>query len=120
VPEIFELMADSLGQNIREVYSFIATNYVPGDEIIFIGFSRGAFTVRSVAGMIEEIGLLTRSGMDEFYPIFKDQQNFKTSDYKDMFPDIPFPNKPKGHNAVREYKRRLEEVSLNQSLCSTF
>lgn len=36
-------------QNIREAYSFVATNYEPGDEIILLGFSRGAFTARSVA-----------------------------------------------------------------------
>lgn len=36
-------------KNIREAYSFIATNYEPGDEIFLIGFSRGAFTARSVA-----------------------------------------------------------------------
>jgi len=53
--------------------------------------------------------------MDEFYPIFKDQENFKTLDYKDTFPDVPFSNKPKGHNAAKEYKRRLEEVSLKPS-----
>jgi hypothetical protein len=53
------------------------TNYTPGDEIVLIGFSRGAFTVRSVAGIISDIGLLTREGMNDFYPIFKDQENFK-------------------------------------------
>lgn len=47
-------------QNIREVYSFIAANYTPGDDIVLIGFSRGAFTSRSVAAMIGDIGLLTR------------------------------------------------------------
>ena len=31
------------------MYSFIATNYEPGDEIIMVGFSRGAFTARGVA-----------------------------------------------------------------------
>lgn len=51
-----EVLADSVGKNIREVYAFIAANYIPGDEIILIGFSRGAFTVRSVAGMIDNIG----------------------------------------------------------------
>ena len=44
-------------------------SYVPGDEIILIGFSRGAFTVRSVAAMISDIGLLTRAGMAVFYPM---------------------------------------------------
>jgi len=98
-------------KNIREVYSFIAANYVPGDEIILIGFSRGAFTVRSVAGMIKDIGLLTRYGMSYFYPIFKDQENFKNPRYHDIFPTLPFPDKPRGDEAAHEYKRRLEQVS---------
>lgn len=93
------------------MYSFIAANYLPGDDIVLIGFSRGAFTARSVAGMIRDIGLLTREGMNEFYPIFKDQENFRNDDYKDIFPTIPFPDKPKGDDAAHEYKRRLEQVS---------
>lgn len=44
-----EVVSDSKWQNIREAYSFVATNYEPGDEIILLGFSRGAFTARSVA-----------------------------------------------------------------------
>ena len=36
--------------NIRSPYQFIAQNYVPGDEIYLFGFSRDAFTVRSLAG----------------------------------------------------------------------
>lgn len=100
-------------KNIREVYSFIAANYTPGDEIVLIGFSRGAFTVRSVASMIDGIGLLTRTGMTDFYPIFKDQQNFKNEHYRDIFPDIPFSNKPSGPDALREYRRRLERVRVH-------
>ncbi|KAF4634421.1 hypothetical protein G7Y89_g3683 [Cudoniella acicularis] len=101
-------------KHIREVYSFIASNYTPGDEIVLIGFSRGAFTARSVAGMIDNIGLLTRIGMESFYAIFKDQENFKTPNYKDIFPTVPFPNKPSGSNMAREYKRRLEELELTR------
>jgi hypothetical protein len=85
---------------------------VPGDEIILIGFSRGAFTVRSVAGMIRDIGLLTREGMADFYPIFKDQENFRNPNYRDIFPTIPFPDKPTGDDPAHEYKRRLEKVSI--------
>lgn len=34
---------------MREAYSFVVANYEPGDEIILVGFSRGAFTARGVA-----------------------------------------------------------------------
>jgi len=103
-------LGTGISENIREVYSFIAANYTPGDEIVLIGFSRGAFTVRSVASIIRDIGLLTRRGMEYFYPIFKDQQNFKNEKYHDIFPDIPFKNKPFGDDAAEDYKQRLERV----------
>jgi uncharacterized protein (DUF2235 family) len=64
-----------LDQDIREVYNFICTNYVDGDDIILIGFSRGAFTARSVADMIASVGLLTPDGLDYFYEIFEDYEN---------------------------------------------
>jgi uncharacterized protein (DUF2235 family) len=44
--------------NIRSAYQFIAQNYVPGDEIYLFGFSRGAFTARSLAGLITACGIL--------------------------------------------------------------
>ncbi|MES3020570.1 MAG: DUF2235 domain-containing protein [Pseudomonadota bacterium] len=39
-------------------YTFISRNYVPGDKIILVGFSRGAYTARALAGMIAAVGLL--------------------------------------------------------------
>ena len=105
-------LGTGISENIREVYSFIAANYTPGDEIIMIGFSRGAFTVRSIATIIRDIGLLNRNGMDCFYPIFKDHQNFRNDSYNDIFPTVPFPRKPRN---VDEYKRRLLEVSCSHT-----
>jgi uncharacterized protein (DUF2235 family) len=49
---------DGLAQNVRQAYKYIARYYVPDDEIYIIGFSRGAFTARSVAGYIAACGLL--------------------------------------------------------------
>lgn len=67
-------------QNIREVYNFVCTNFVDGDEIILVGFSRGAFTARSAADMIASIGLLTPAGLDHFYTIFEDYEHIGESD----------------------------------------
>lgn len=97
-------------QNIREAYSYICANYVDGDEIVLVGFSRGAFTARSIGGMISDLGLLTREGMDFFYPVFKDMQNWMNVDYKDPFPQLPFTDKPKGPHAADEYRRKLVKV----------
>jgi len=46
--------------NIFDAYRFLIANYEPGDEVYLFGFSRGAFTARSIAGMIRKCGILCR------------------------------------------------------------
>ncbi len=55
-----------LSRNVQECYAFVADNYVPGDEIFLFGFSRGAYTARSIAGLIGWSGLLRKADMDDF------------------------------------------------------
>ncbi|KAF4833840.1 hypotheticall protein [Colletotrichum tropicale] len=64
--------------DIADVYRFVCENYNDGDELIFTGFSRGAFTARSVANMVCTLGLLNSFGLDSFPTIFKDYQNFSS------------------------------------------
>lgn len=52
-------------QNIRDLYRNIVYNYEPGDELYFFGFSRGAFTVRSLAGFMNLVGLVEKD--DDYY-----------------------------------------------------
>jgi uncharacterized protein (DUF2235 family) len=47
-----------LSENIQEGYEWLRQNYAPGGEIFLFGFSRGAFTARSLAGFIARCGLL--------------------------------------------------------------
>lgn len=47
-----------LEKNVQQVYAFLVENYREGDEVCLFGFSRGAYTVRSLAGMIQRVGLL--------------------------------------------------------------
>ncbi len=54
-----------LFHNVIASYRFLAQNYEPGDEIFIIGFSRGAYTARSVAGMVGKVGLLTKLSLVE-------------------------------------------------------
>ncbi len=55
--------------NVLAGYRFLALNYEPGDEIFVFGFSRGAYTARSMVGMIGKVGLLTRRALvDERLP----------------------------------------------------
>jgi hypothetical protein len=48
-----------LKRNVIAIYSFCCRNYQPGDHIYCFGFSRGAFTIRIVAGLIASEGLVT-------------------------------------------------------------
>src|SRR4051812_20123280 len=45
-------------RHVRELYTGLARCYSPGDKIFLFGFSRGAFTVRTLAGLIAHAGLL--------------------------------------------------------------
>jgi uncharacterized protein (DUF2235 family) len=47
-----------LKRNVIDIYSFCCRNYQSGDRIYCFGFSRGAFTIRIVAGMIARQGLV--------------------------------------------------------------
>jgi len=47
-----------LARNVRQLYRQLARVYDPGDRIFLFGFSRGAFTVRTLAGMITTCGLV--------------------------------------------------------------
>lgn len=49
-----------LQRKICDAYGFLVMNYEEGDRIFVFGFSRGAFTVRSLAGMICRCGLLEK------------------------------------------------------------
>ena len=53
--------------NIHSGYRFLANNYNEGDKIFVLGFSRGAYTARSMVGMIGCVGLLKKVDM-EFVP----------------------------------------------------
>jgi uncharacterized protein (DUF2235 family) len=44
--------------DVQEAYGFLMAEYEEGDHIYLFGFSRGAFTVRCLAGMINAVGLL--------------------------------------------------------------
>jgi len=54
-----------LFHNVIACYRFLSQNYEPDDEIFIIGFSRGAYTARSLAGMLGKVGLLTREALVE-------------------------------------------------------
>jgi uncharacterized protein (DUF2235 family) len=54
-----------LDEHLLSAYLFLNLNYEPGDEIYLFGFSRGAYTVRSLAGLLRKCGVLRRESVDK-------------------------------------------------------
>ena len=50
-----------LQKNVNDAYRYLMEVYEEQDHIFLFGFSRGAFTVRSLAGMLHKVGLLERN-----------------------------------------------------------
>ncbi|WP_020407276.1 phospholipase effector Tle1 domain-containing protein [Hahella ganghwensis] len=56
-----------VSDNIMEAYRFLVNNWSEGDRIYLFGFSRGAYTVRSLAGLVNLFGLLHKRDL-KFFP----------------------------------------------------
>lgn len=60
----FKLLGGAFGwgysRNIRDLYRALVSAYEPGDSVYLFGFSRGAYTVRCLAGLILAKGILNR------------------------------------------------------------
>lgn len=54
------VFGEGLGRNVRRAYKFLSYYYEPGDQIFIFGFSRGAYTARSLTGYLGAAGLLKR------------------------------------------------------------
>jgi hypothetical protein len=86
----FALLAGAFGwglkRNVLDLYKFVCRNYRPnGDEIFGFGFSRGAFTIRIVVGLIFDQGLVPyeteaelHQGARDAYRAFR-RKNFHTA-----------------------------------------
>lgn len=64
------LLGRGLAETVVEAYRFLVFAYRPGDEIYLFGFSRGAYTARSLAGMIRNCGILSREHADRIRDAF--------------------------------------------------
>ncbi len=63
-----------ISQNVHECYRFIFDHFTAGDRIYLFGFSRGAYTVRSLSGFVHLVGILPQSRpelIDEAWKIYK-------------------------------------------------
>jgi uncharacterized protein (DUF2235 family) len=67
-----------IDDQIFDCYKFLIDHYQPGDEIFLFGFSRGAYAVRSLAGMLRNCGLLHQQEagrLKEAYELYRDRSN---------------------------------------------
>jgi uncharacterized protein (DUF2235 family) len=79
---------DGIEANIRDLYRSIAYNYSDGDELYLFGFSRGAYTVRTLAGFMHHLGLLQKCD-DFFVPdLFRAYEAIKNLDAVKADPDF--------------------------------
>jgi uncharacterized protein (DUF2235 family) len=72
------LFGAGLGKNLRQGYDWLCRKHREGDEIWVFGFSRGAYTARSLVGMIRKCGVLaapSESLVEEAYErIYRDKE----------------------------------------------
>src|SRR5256885_9057038 len=80
--------------NIRDLYRFIVYNYEPSDELYFFGFSRGAFTVRSLSGFMYKVGLIEKDDdyyVPEIYACYECNQGPGTAQWAAAFHNVQGP-----------------------------
>ncbi|MBM4206524.1 MAG: DUF2235 domain-containing protein [Gammaproteobacteria bacterium] len=65
-----------ISENILECYAYLVDHYEEGDVMYLFGFSRGAYTVRSLAGFINRCGILRKTAKDrikEAYDYYRNE-----------------------------------------------
>ncbi|MGB0847896.1 MAG: DUF2235 domain-containing protein [Thiolinea sp.] len=75
-----------LDNDILNAYHFLCMNYEPGDEIYMFGFSRGAYTVRSLSGLIYSCSLLKREWIHyswQAYEFYRHKENKTYREHSD-------------------------------------
>lgn len=60
-----------LMKNVQDCYRFIVQNFDQGDELFLFGFSRGAYTVRALAGFLNKCGILGRDRATQIPEAFR-------------------------------------------------
>ncbi|WP_406168183.1 DUF2235 domain-containing protein [Streptomyces canus] len=71
-----------LSRNVLDAYRFLIHTYEPGDTLYLFGFSRGAFTARSLAGLVHNCGILRPEQayrIDEAWALYRSRADKPTS-----------------------------------------
>ena len=78
-----------LVENVQNAYSHLVDNYSDGDHVYLFGFSRGAYTVRVIAGLLHNYGLLRREHADEAASVVKAFQDLYPRDGSGFVNGLP-------------------------------
>ncbi len=78
------VLGRGINRQIRRAYGYLASRYKPGDRIFLLGYSRGAYAVRSLAGVIDQVGLLraehaTERNIRQIYRLYRYAPNGETA-----------------------------------------
>ncbi|AXI47260.1 hypothetical protein C1J03_15315 [Sulfitobacter sp. SK012] len=68
------IFGHGLNDNIKSAYKALAERYKPGDKIYIFGFSRGAYTARSLVGMLRKCGIVenpTPERLEQAYALYR-------------------------------------------------
>lgn len=110
IDKLTKMVGGGLGfgidHKIQDAYRFLCMNYEPGDEIYLFGFSRGAYTVRCLAGLIYNSGLPHREFVRKIpkaYEIYREKQD----------PD----NAPNGSKAIAFREQYGQQVPIKALCC---
>lgn len=106
-------------ENVREAYLFLCMNYVKGDEISVFGFSRGAFTARSFAGLIGKCGIMRRAQIEraiEATELYTTRAKMKTDEeqqyLEDCFLNLKFASGCDVNTCVSDVKAREQFAGI--------
>ncbi|KAF2430023.1 hypothetical protein EJ08DRAFT_258111 [Tothia fuscella] len=138
-------VGSGLGIHIKDAYKFLMQNYHAGDKICLFGFSRGAYTVRCLAGMLHKVGLLPASNTSQIefaYNFYRDDtkagwdmsDDFKRTFCTDVnvyflgiwdcvasvgfFPrKLPFSKSPTNNNRYFRHAMALDEHRAKFKVC---
>lgn len=110
-PNMVERLLGGLGKglsaNVLDAYRFVAQQYEPGDELYMFGFSRGAFTVRSLAGLVRNCGIV-RDGAT----LPKEELQKRINRAYDLYRDRAEDARPSGSRAIAFRRENSHDATI--------
>ena len=90
-------IGDGIDKNIQDGYRYLVHNFVQGDELFLFGFSRGAYTARSLVGLVRNCGILKKAHADRIVAAYEEYRS---------------PNRPDTQRAQKFREKFSREVNV--------